>query len=155
MIRTEQITWQCKAMRDLSAMELHRLLALRCAVFIVEQNCPYQDPDYKDEYGLHVLGWLGDELVACSRILPPGVSYDEVSIGRVATALPARRTGMGRVLMTKTMQYIHDTFGEVPVRISAQSYLQRFYEDYGFRRTEKAEYLEDDIPHVEMLFSTH
>lgn len=146
------ITWQCKTFRDLSPQELHRLLALRCAVFIIEQNCPYLDPDYKDEHALHVMGWLNEELVACSRILPAGVSYDEVSVGRVATASSVRRTGAGKVLMTKTMQYIRDTFGEVPVRISAQSYLQKFYEGYGFQRTEKEEYLEDDIPHVEMLF---
>lgn len=152
MTEKKTITWQCKPFSDLRPAELHRLLQLRAAVFVVEQNCPYLDPDHKDEYGLHVMGWSGDELVACARILPAGVSYDEVSIGRVATSQSVRGTGTGLVLMEKTMHYIRDFFGEVPVRISAQSYLQKYYEKYGFARTEKAEYLEDDIPHVEMLY---
>jgi ElaA protein len=152
MADPQNITWQCKSFHELRPAELHRLLALRCAVFIIEQNCPYLDPDYKDEYALHVMGWKGDELVAVSRILPAGVSYDEVSVGRVATSASVRGTGAGKLLMAKTMEYIIATFGNVPVRISAQSYLQKYYEGYGFKRTEKAEYLEDDIPHVEMLF---
>jgi ElaA protein len=147
-----RITWQCKPFSELRPVELHRLLALRAAVFVVEQKCAYLDPDYKDEHALHVMGWNAEELVACARILPAGVSYDEVSIGRVASAESVRGKGVGKVLMTKTMAYIRDTFGDVPVRISAQSYLQKYYEGYGFRRTEKEEYLEDDIPHVEMLY---
>ena len=152
MLEMKNITWQCKSFSDLSPVALHRLLALRSAVFVVEQNCPYLDPDYKDEYALHVMGWMGNELVACARILPAGVSYDEVSVGRVATSSEVRGTGIGKILMTKTMNYINSTFGNVPVRISAQSYLQKYYEGYGFKRTEKAEYLEDDIPHVEMIY---
>ena len=146
------IAWQCKQFRDLSAGEMHAVLGLRCAVFVVEQNCPYQDPDYKDEYGMHVMGWKDGELVAVARILPQGVSYDEVSIGRVATSSSVRGTGAGLILMEKTMGYIRETFGNVPVRISAQSYLQKYYEKYGFRRSEKEEYLEDDIPHVDMIY---
>ncbi|HTF03792.1 MAG TPA: GNAT family N-acetyltransferase [Bacteroidia bacterium] len=148
------ITWQCKPFRDLSAGEMHSILALRAAIFVVEQKCPYQDPDYKDEYSLHVMGWLAGELVAVARILPQGVSYDEVSIGRVATAASVRGTGAGLILMEKVMKYIEDVFGKVPVRISAQSYLEKYYEKYGFKRSEKKEYLEDDIPHIDMLYST-
>lgn len=151
MAEIKNIIWQCKSFSDLSPAALHRLLALRAAVFVVEQKCPYLDPDYKDEHSLHVMGWIGSELVACARILPAGVSYDEVSIGRVATSAEVRGTGIGKTLMTKTMDYISSMFENVPVRISAQSYLQNYYEGYGFKRTEKAEYLEDDIPHVEML----
>lgn len=146
------ITWQCKKFRDLSAGEMHAVLALRAAIFVVEQKCPYQDPDYKDEYSLHVMGWLNGELVAVARILPQGVSYDEVSIGRVATSSTVRGTGAGMILMEKTMQYIKDHFGNVPVRISAQSYLKNYYEKYGFVRSEKEEYLEDDIPHLDMIY---
>lgn len=146
------ITWQCKKFHDLSASELHAALALRAAVFVVEQNCPYLDPDHKDQHGMHVMGWLDGELVAVSRILPQHVSYEEVSIGRVATASSVRGKGVGMLLMEKTMQYISDQFGNVPVRISAQSYLKSYYEKFGFARTEKAEYLEDDIPHIDMLF---
>lgn len=145
------ITWQCKHFRDLSSGEMHAVLALRAAVFVVEQKCPYQDPDYKDEYSLHVMGWSGGELVAVARILPQGVSYEEVSVGRVATAQSVRGTGVGLVLMEKVMKYIGDEFGKVPVRISAQSYLKKYYERYGFKRSEKEEYLEDDIPHVDMI----
>jgi ElaA protein len=147
------ITWQCKKFRDMSAGEMHAVLALRAAVFVVEQKCPYQDPDYKDEYGMHVMGWLNGELVAVARILPQGVSYDEVSIGRVATSSTVRGTGAGMILMEKTMQYIRDHFGNVPVRISAQSYLKKYYEKYGFTRSEKEEYLEDDIPHLDMIYT--
>lgn len=136
----------------MSAGEMHAVLALRAAVFVVEQKCPYQDPDYKDEYSLHVMGWLNGELVAVARILPQGVSYEEVSIGRVATSATVRGTGAGMILMEKTMNYIKDHFGNVPVRISAQSYLKKYYEKYGFVRSEKEEYLEDDIPHLDMLF---
>ncbi len=150
---TAAITWQCKKFRDMSAGELHAVLALRAAVFVVEQKCPYQDPDYKDEYGMHVMGWLNGELVAVARILPQGVSYEEVSIGRVATSSTVRGTGAGMILMEKTMQYIKDHFGNVPVRISAQSYLKKYYEKYGFVRSEKEEYLEDDIPHLDMVFT--
>lgn len=149
---TAAITWQCKKFRDMSAGEIHAVLALRAAVFVVEQKCPYQDPDYKDEYSLHVMGWLNGELVAVARILPQGVSYDEVSIGRVATSSTIRGTGAGIILMEKTMQYIKDHFGNVPVRISAQSYLKNYYEKYGFVRSEKEEYLEDDIPHLDMIY---
>ncbi len=152
MADQKNIIWQCKSFSDLSVASLHRLLALRAAVFVVEQNCPYLDPDFKDEHALHVMGWLENELVACARILPAGVSYDEVSIGRVATSLAVRGKGIGKILMTKTMEYVQNTFGNVPVRISAQSYLQKYYEGYGFLRTEKEEYLEDDIPHVEMIY---
>jgi ElaA protein len=146
------VTWQCKPFHELRPAELHRVLALRCAVFIVEQNCPYNDPDHKDEHSLHVMGWQADELVAVARIVAPGISYDEVSVGRVATAGSVRRTGLGRELMRKTMEFIRQHFGVVPVRISAQSYLQKFYEDFDFHRTPREEYSEDDIPHVEMLY---
>lgn len=146
------IIWQCKQFRDLSAGEMHAVLALRAAVFVVEQKCPYQDPDYKDEYSLHVMGWKDGELVAVARILPQGVSYDEVSIGRVATAASVRGTGAGLILMEKVMEYIKEIFGDVPVRISAQSYLKKYYERYGFKRSEKEEYLEDDIPHLDMVY---
>jgi len=152
-MKDTKIIWQCKPFRELSAGELHAVLALRAAVFVVEQKCPYQDPDYKDEYALHVMGWKDGELVAVSRILPQGVSYDEVSIGRVATSQDVRGTGAGLVLMEKTINYIKDHFGNVPIRISAQSYLQKYYEKFGFVRSEKEEYLEDDIPHLDMLHS--
>ena len=152
VLKPEQpITWQCKPFNELRAAELYRCMQLRSAVFVVEQNCVYLDPDGKDEYALHVMGWSGGELVAYARILPAGVSYEEISIGRVATSAAVRGTGAGVILMQKTLENIQRVFGNEPVRISAQSYLLRFYERFGFKRTPKDEYLEDDIPHVEML----
>lgn len=144
--------WQCKTFDTLRAAELYKLLQLRAAVFVVEQNCPYLDPDDKDVFALHVMCSRGNELLACARILPGGVSYSEVSIGRVATAASARGTGLGKELMQFSLQQIREIFGNVPVRISAQCYLEKFYTDFGFVR-EGENYLEDDIPHVEMLLN--
>jgi ElaA protein len=152
MNSNENIRWDCKHFSKITAAELHAVLALRCSIFIMEQNCPYLDPDHKDLHSYHVMGWKGNELVAVARIVEPGISYEEVSIGRVATSSSARGTGAGKMLMTKTMEYIENIFGKVPVRISAQSYLQKYYEGYGFVRSEKEEYLEDDIPHLDMVY---
>ena len=152
MNSNDVIRWDCKHFDKLSVAELHAILALRCNVFIIEQNCPYLDPDHKDAHSYHVMGWAGNDLVAVARIVEPGISYAEVSIGRVATSSAVRGTGAGKMLMTKTMEYIENIFGKVPVRISAQSYLQKYYESYGFVRSEKAEYLEDDIPHLDMIY---
>jgi ElaA protein len=146
----QRIVWQCKPFGDLRAVELHRLLQLRGSVFIVEQNCPYIDPDDRDELSLHVMGWQGDTLVACARIIPGGVAYPEVSIGRVATSLLVRGHGIGRELMYQVFQQIENHFGEAAIRISAQTYLEGFYSEYGFKRVGE-NYLEDDIPHLEML----
>jgi ElaA protein len=152
MNSNDVIRWENKHFDKLTAAELHAVLALRCSVFIMEQNCPYLDPDHKDLHSYHVMGWAGNELVAVARIVEPGISYDEVSIGRVATSSSVRGTGAGKMLMTKTMEFIRNIFGNVPIRISAQSYLQKYYESYGFVRSEKAEYLEDDIPHLDMIY---
>ncbi len=155
------ITWSCKPFKDLSSEELYEIFQLRLAVFVVEQNCPYQDADGKDLKSLHVTGYLTPNpspktgegsLVAYARILPPGISYKEVSIGRVVTSQQARRTGAGKMLMKKSMEYIQKEFGKVPIRIGAQLYLQKFYEDFGFVRAGD-EYLEDGIPHIIMLFT--
>lgn len=146
----QSIIWQCKSFGNLRAVELYRLLQLRAAVFVVEQNCAYLDPDDKDEFALHLMGWQGDMMVACARILPGGVSYDEVSIGRVATASVIRRTGIGREIMHQAMFQIEAHFGLVPIRISAQTYLEQFYAAFGFMRIGE-NYFEDNIPHVEML----
>ncbi|HET6990690.1 MAG TPA: GNAT family N-acetyltransferase, partial [Bacteroidia bacterium] len=126
MNSNDVIRWECKHFSELSAGELHAILALRCSIFIIEQNCPYLDPDPKDLHSYHVMGWAGKELVAVSRIVEPGISYDEVSIGRVASAAAVRGTGVGKTLMTKTMENTKRIFGNVPVRISAQSYLQKY-----------------------------
>ena len=146
------ITWQTHAWSDLSTETLYAILALRAEVFVVEQNCPYQDVDGKDPKSLHVCGYAENgELCAYARLVKPGVSYDEWSIGRVITSPRVRRTGAGEELMRTCMAYFHE-HRISSVRISAQSYLHDFYTKFGFVRVSE-EYLEDDIPHMEMLYT--
>lgn len=143
--------WSCKAFKELSLDEFHDVVQLRETVFIVEQDCPYLDVDGKDKGALHVFGELEGKIVATTRILKPGDCYDEVAIGRVVTSPLVRGKGIGIKLMEESMKFVIAYFGNVPVRISAQQYLVKYYEIFGFKSTGK-EYLEDNIPHVEMLF---
>lgn len=148
-----QVTWKFIPFDLLSVHELYDLLALRTAVFVVEQNCAYLEIDGKDKVAIHVLGVdSNQELIATARILPPGISYSEVSIGRVTLAQEARGIGLGHELMKEIMNNIHSMYGTVSIRISAQKHLESFYESHHFVSTGK-NYLEDDIPHVEMLYS--
>jgi ElaA protein len=145
------VNWQIKHFRELGTEELYRIFHVRLEIFSVEQNCPYQDADGKDQRSWHVMGYHGDgKLVAYARLVEPGVSYDEVSIGRVVTTAEVRGTGAGKELMKVCLDFIQKQYGKVPVRISAQCYLKRFYEGFGFQ-TVGEEYEEDHIPHVEML----
>jgi ElaA protein len=146
------ITWQTHAWSDLSTETLYAILALRAEVFVVEQNCPYQDVDGKDPKSLHVCGYAENgELCAYARLVQPGISYEEWSIGRVITSPRVRRTGAGEELMRTCMAYFKE-HRISSVRISAQSYLHDFYTKFGFVRVSE-EYLEDDIPHMEMLYT--
>jgi ElaA protein len=146
------LDWQFKHFKELSATEFHDIVALRVKTFVVEQNCPYLELDGKDKKCYHLIcrDGLGN-VVATARLLPPGISYPEVSIGRVVVDDSLRGNGQGHLLMEKCMQFCLDEFGNVPVRISAQKHLESYYEKHRFYSTGK-EYLEDDIPHVEMLF---
>lgn len=146
------LDWQIKHFSEISIAEFYDLIALRIKIFVVEQNCPYQELDGKDKKAYHLVGRDGfGKIVATARILPKGISYEEVSIGRVAIDDSARNKGNGHVLIEKCMQYIDEEFGATNVRISAQSHLEKYYQKHGFVSTGKT-YLEDDIPHVEMLF---
>ena len=142
--------WVFKPFTELSAQELYAIMRLRQEVFIVEQNCPYLDADGKDLKSYHLMGYVGNELVAYSRIVKPGVSYDEVSIGRVVSSTAHRKKAYGIQLMNESIQRIENLYGHVPIRIGAQQYLQKFYESFGFVR-EGEDYLEDGIPHIIML----
>lgn len=151
--RMDTPTYRFRTWDELTRDELYALMALRQEVFVVEQRCPYLDADGYDPRASHL--WATDPSgaypIAYCRIFPPGVKYPEASIGRVASAGSVRRTGAGRALMTEALRRLDaDAGAAVPVRISAQSYLQRFYEGFGFRVVSEP-YLEDDIPHVEML----
>ena len=145
--------WSIKHFKELSTTELYDIFTVRISTFVMEQNCHYQDADGKDLKAYHLQAHNDkNELVAYARILPPGVSYNEISIGRVLTTSKARNLGIGKELMSKTMLFIKEKWGEVAVCISAQSYLIKFYEDFGFV-CQGDEYFEDDIPHIQMLFS--
>ncbi len=145
------IGWELKKFEELTTPELYAIFQLRMEVFVVEQNCAYQDADGKDLKSYHLMGLNENrELIAYSRLLPAHVSYEEVSIGRVITSAKARGTGAGRALMSESLVSIEKLFGNVPVRIGAQLYLKAFYECFGFVM-EGEEYMEDGIPHIIML----
>jgi ElaA protein len=146
----EQLAWRIEAYEALSLDALYAILAARSAVFVVEQDCPYQDLDGLDAPGLHVGAWRGDELLAYARVLPPGYRFEEPSIGRVLTVQAARGTGLGRELMRRSIDAALRAFPDRGLRISAQQYLERFYSDLGFR-TVSEPYPEDGIPHIEMF----
>jgi ElaA protein len=146
------LNYQCLPFQELILNELYELLALRQEVFVVEQTCPYQDADGLDQLGWHVLGRdKSGKLLAYTRILPKGISYEAYpAIGRVVTSPSCRGKGYGKELMQVSIQYTEQLCGAVPIKISAQCYLIRFYEELGFR-TVGEEYLEDDIPHIGMV----
>ena len=144
------MVWHCKPFDELSNHELYAILRLRNEVFVVEQNCPYQDADDKDQKSFHLMGFIGDDLAAYVRLLPPGISYKEPSIGRVVTSPKYRRSGAGKALMKKAIEECNRLFGVHPIKIGAQLYLKKFYGDLGFSQTSET-YLEDDIEHIEML----
>lgn len=146
------IDWQLKDYNALTVDELYTVMQLRQAIFVVEQNCAYLDADGKDVDSMHLMGYSGQELVAYCRIVEPGVSYDEVSIGRVVVKSVFRKFGYGHLLMQRALDTIVSLYGVVPVRIGAQSYLLRFYEAHGFVQVGE-EYMEDGIPHCIMLRS--
>lgn len=141
--------WTRKKFDELSVAELYTILRLRGEVFVVEQNCPYLDTDSKDQYCHHLMGWKDDELVAYTRLVPPGISYEYPSIGRVVTSPNARRGGFGRMLMEKSIAETISLYGQVPIRIGAQLYLKDFYSSLGFIPSSEI-YLEDGIEHIEM-----
>lgn len=171
--------WILKPFSTLSPQELYALIRLRSQVFVVEQNCVFQDLDGKDIDCHHLMGWIDSLpapvpgsgtppggvqpphgpgtpggaaplLAAYARIVPPGMSYPEPSIGRVVTAPEARGRGAGKALMEQAIGQVYALFGRQPIRIGAQQYLERFYGSLGFAQTSEM-YLEDNIPHIEMV----
>lgn len=150
--------WHAKQWNDLTRDELHAMVRLRIDVFVVEQDCPYPDLDGKDLRAWHVWGeeesvTKGAAAVACARILAPGVSYAELSIGRVATRRDQRGKGIGKELMRRCIEVAEQTWPGGDIRISAQCYLEEWYGDLGFVAV-GSPYLEDDIPHIQMIKSS-
>jgi ElaA protein len=148
------IIWQWSRFSELGPDDLYAVVRLREAVFIVEQNCPYPDADGRDPRAWHLLGWnrasAGRSLLAYARVFEPGVRYTEGSIGRVATALEARRTGLGKRLMAEALRRLETLAPGEKIKLAAQARLEAFYAGFGFT-TVSAPYEEDGIMHVDMI----
>lgn len=143
------VKWKIKRFEALSTAELYNLLQLRAEVFVVEQNCVYQDIDGKDQKALHLIGEDNGETVAYARLFKPKDYFEEASIGRVVVKQSFREKKLGHLLMKEAIEAIKTEFNETNITISAQLYLKKFYESQGFNQTSET-YLEDDIPHIEM-----
>ena len=144
------IRWKFAPFGELTPREVHDLLQLRAEVFVVEQDCPFQDVDGVDPDSWHLLGTRGGSLIAYCRMIPAGVKFAEPSIGRVVTLPSLRGTGCGRSLMAEALRRADTLWPGRAIRIGAQQRLERFYEDFGFA-TASAPYDEDGIQHIEML----
>lgn len=139
-----------KTFEELTKEELYEILALRCEVFVVEQECAYQDLDYKDQKAIHVMGKKEGRVVAYTRIFKPGGYFENTSIGRVVVPKSQRQFGYGKEIMQASLQEIEDNFPKGTIELSAQTYLKKFYNDLGFVAQGEG-YLEDGIPHVRMV----
>ena len=144
------LRFQWARMDDLRARDFHAAKLLRDTVFVVEQNCVYQDTDAYDLACWHLLAWAGDDLAAYLRVTDPGSKYPEPSLGRVLTAPAFRGQGLGQRLLAEALRRCDKTWPAHPNRISAQLYLQKFYQGFGFEVVGEV-YQEDEIPHIEML----
>lgn len=143
------ISWNTKPFDELTTHELYAILQLRTAIFVVEQNCVFQDMDGKDQQAYHCMAWLDNELVAYTRLFDKNIVYDKASIGRVIVAQKMRKFGLGKQLMETSIQYCDELFGKQKIKIGAQFYLKRFYESLGFQQVSDI-YVEDDILHIYM-----
>jgi len=143
------IKFEIKRFKELSAYEIYAILRLRSEIFVVEQNCVYQDIDNKDQKAFHVIGTLNDAVVAYARLFNAGDYFVNASIGRVVIDQKYRDQKWGHLLMQTAINGVERHFDTIKITISAQSYLKSFYESHGFVQTSEM-YLEDDIPHIEM-----
>jgi ElaA protein len=145
-----EFTWSVKPFSELSLMELHDLLKVRVDVFVVEQECPYEEIDGKDPECLHVIGKSEDgQVIATARIAGPGIVYPEISIGRVAVHPSHRNMRLGQKTMNVAIAYIQAKTENATVKIAAQEYLEKFYGSFGFEKISDS-YLWDGIPHIDM-----
>ena len=145
------MNWECLTFSQLTTDQLYELLKLRVDIFVVEQNCPYHELDEHDRHPetRHLLGYQGDQLVAYLRILPPGCTYPQVSIGRVAVHQLMRGKGASHALLQQGLDHAESIWPEQSIKLGAQSYLLDFYKKHGFKVVSE-EYLEDGIPHIDM-----
>lgn len=145
------MNYNIKKFSELENNELYKILQLRCEVFVVEQNCAYNDVDNKDQDAYHLLLEDNKNIVAGLRILKKGVSYDQISIGRVVVSKTHRGLGIAKEMMLRAIEFIENDLNEKEIKISAQAYLIDFYKSIGFVEVSQV-YLEDDIPHIDMLY---
>ena len=143
------MNFKVKNFSELTTKELYNILQLRSEVFVVEQDCVYQDIDYKDQKALHILGFKNDKIIAYTRIFQPGDYFENASIGRVVVNIKERNFGYGYELMKASLNAIDYHYKVTDITISAQVYLRKFYESLGFIKVGE-EYLEDGIPHIRM-----
>lgn len=144
------VIWKIKAFNELTLVELYQVLELRSEVFVVEQDCVYQDIDGKDPKALHLLGIADGKVVAYSRLFDAGIYFETTSIGRVVVAKEYRAQKLGHTLIHKGIEGIRKCFNKESITISAQYYLLHFYRSHGFESVGQ-EYLEDGIPHIKMV----
>ncbi|MES5957134.1 GNAT family N-acetyltransferase [Bacillus fungorum] len=144
------MSWNLKKFDELTNIELYNLLKERTLVFVVEQNCPYPEVDGKDPFSYHLFKENNGEIIAYLRIVPAGVSYQEISIGRVFVKKEYRGQGIAEELLKKGLDFIQNELKEKTVKIQAQDYLRKFYSSFGFQTISET-YLEDNIPHIDMV----
>jgi ElaA protein len=145
-----QIQWMLKRFDELTPYQLYAILQLRNEVFVVEQNCVFQDADDKDQKCYHLMGFHENKLVAYTRLAPSRLIYEQPSIGRVITAPVVRSKGVGKLLMQQSIDTVYNLFGKVDIKIGAQLHLKGFYESFGFVQISDV-YDEDGIDHIYML----
>lgn len=144
------LIWKTKTFGELTTEELYQILRVRSEVFIIEQNCNYQDLDNTDQKALHLWAEENGKIIAYCRLFNANIKYNESSIGRVLTASKHRKRNLGKQMMKYAVQIIENRFKTSKIRISAQDYLIDFYQEFGFIATDK-KYLEDGLPHTEMF----
>lgn len=149
-MKIKPLFFKVKTYQELSRDELYALLQLRAAVFVVEQDCVYQDVDGKDDKALHVLGFAANALVAYTRVFPPGAYFDQASIGRVVVQEKERANHYGYDVMKRSIQAVEEHYNTTTIKLSAQTYLKKFYNSLKFKAVGE-EYLEDGIPHIAMI----
>ncbi|MDR6299779.1 GNAT family N-acetyltransferase [Mesonia maritima] len=139
-----------KKFEELTLTELYQILQLRSEVFVVEQDCVYQDIDGKDQEALHIIGKKSDKIVAYTRCFAPGIYFEEAAIGRVVVQENERKNKLGHQILEASIQAIHKKFTTSHIKLSAQQYLTKFYETHNFKQIGEG-YLEDGIPHIAMI----
>lgn len=143
--------WIVKKYHELSLDELYGIIQLRIEVFVVEQDCPYQDCDGKDKDALHIFLEEDNKIVAYLRVFARGAYFDEAAIGRIVVKKEYRNRGIAGLMIKKAISWIKEHYGDTPITISAQARLEKFYHSFGFKRISGI-YLEDNIPHIRMQY---